>query len=189
MERPASPLLTAKVVGGASELNDAVCRALVADGVQVVDGAPQHDADGLNALIFIATDLAIGSIATTSAADFSVHVGGALGDAFRALQHGVASIRAGDRGGSVVFVAPSAGSHRAFDALRQGLRLMTKSAALELGPEHIRVNVVLPGGKDTPLGRPCSSADIADAVVFAASPRSKFMTGADLVVDGGALAL
>ena len=189
MKRPANPLLTAKVVGAAGELNDAVRRALAADGVRLTDAAAHQPAEGLDILVFVASDARPGPIATTSASAFSDHLGGSLGDAFKALQGGVALIRAEGGGGSVVFVAPSAGSHRAFDALRQGLRLMTKSAALELGPEHIRVNVVLPGGKDTPLGRPCSSADIADAVVFAASPRSKFMTGADLVVDGGALAL
>ena len=88
----------------------------------------------------------------------------------------------------MVFVAPRAGACRAFDALTQGLRLMTKAAALELGPEKIRVNIVLPGRGENPLGRPCTPADIAPVVAFAASPRSRFMTGADLVVDGGSLA-
>jgi NAD(P)-dependent dehydrogenase (short-subunit alcohol dehydrogenase family) len=189
MERAADPLVKAKVVGAAGELSSAIRQALLADGAQVVGDTPHRDAEGLNALIFVASAAKVGPIATTSAAEFSDHVGSALHDAFRALQSGVALIRAGGGGGSVVLVAPTAGSHRAFDALRQGLRLMVKSAALELGPEQIRVNVVLPGGKDTPLGQPCTPAHIADAVVFAASPRSKFMTGGDLVVDGGALAL
>ncbi len=100
----------------------------------------------------------------------------------------MAAIRAKGAGGAVVFVAPPASSHRAFDALQQGLRLLTKAAALELGPEGIRVNIVLPGAGDTPLGRSCVPADVAAGVAFAASPRAHFMTGADLVVDGGRLA-
>lgn len=189
MERSADPLLAAQVIGPGGELTDAIRLALGADGVRLVESAAHPPARSLDILIFVASDARTGSIAKTAAADFSDQVGGALNDAFKALQEGVAAIRAGRGGGSVVLVAPSAGTHRAFDALRQGLRLMTKSAALELGPEHIRVNIVLPGGEDTPLGRPCTPADVAAAVVFAASPRSKFMTGADLVVDGGVLAL
>ena len=101
----------------------------------------------------------------------------------------MSELRAGNGAGSVVFVAPPAGARRAFDTLRQGMRLMTKAAALELGPEQIRVNIVLPGGDDSPLDQPCTASDIANAVAFAASPRSRFMTGADVVVDGGVLAL
>jgi 3alpha(or 20beta)-hydroxysteroid dehydrogenase len=108
--------------------------------------------------------------------------------AYFALKANVAAIRAKGAGGAVVFVAPHSDDHRSFDALRQGLRLLTKSAALELGPEGIRVNIVLPGSGDTPLGRACTDADIAAGVAFAASDRAHFMTGADLVIDGGRMA-
>ncbi len=189
MGRSEDPVLQARVVGASGELADAIRLALVADGVRLVDAPSHQRADGIDVLIFVASDAGTGPIATTSAADFSAHVGGSLSEAFKALQSGVASIRASEGGGSVVLVAPPAGSHRAFDTLRQGLRLMTKAAALELGPEHIRVNVVLPGGAETPLGRPCTPLEVAHAVAFAASARSVFMTGADLVVDGGVLAL
>ena len=104
------------------------------------------------------------------------------------LQSGVGAMRERGGGGSVVFVAPPA-DRRAFDAVRQGLRLMVKAAALELGPEGVRGNIVLPGAGPAPLGRACTPRDIADAVAFAASDRARFMTGADLVVDGGAMAL
>jgi NAD(P)-dependent dehydrogenase (short-subunit alcohol dehydrogenase family) len=95
-----------------------------------------------------------------------------------------------------------------------GVRLFTKSVALELAPLNIRVNSVHPGLADTdmatriirqraaavnsteedarsrlaaryPLGRLAQPNDIANAVVFLAGEGSAFMTGSELVVDGG----
>jgi 3alpha(or 20beta)-hydroxysteroid dehydrogenase len=80
---------------------------------------------------------------------------------------------------------------------------MAKAAALELGPENIRVNSVHPGMTRTPmtahfpeqqlaaaipLGRFGEPAEVAGVVAYAASSRSAFMTGAELVVDGGWIA-
>lgn len=188
MERPANPRLVARLVGNDVALAEAIGRALEADGTGLVDHSPNADPDSLDILVFMAPDVAAGTIASTDVADFSGHVGASLGAAFAALQSGVSAMRKQGTGGSVVFVAPPAGGRRAFDALTQGLRLMTKAASLELGSEKIRVNIVLPGNGETPLGRTCGPADIASVVAFAASARSQFMTGADLVVDGGALA-
>ncbi|WP_293903223.1 SDR family oxidoreductase [Phenylobacterium sp.] len=188
MERPAPPLLTARLIGAGDDLAKAIGHALGADGARLVESPADEDSAGLDILVFIAPDTTIGPIAKTTAIDFSGQVGASLRAAFLALQTGVSSMRAKGGGGSVVFVAPPAGQRRAFDALTQGLRLMTKAAALELGPEKIRVNIVLPGSGENPLGRPYMPADIAAVVAFAASGRSRFMTGADLVIDGGALA-
>lgn len=188
MERPATPALRAKLIGAGDDLTDAIGEALVMDGVQLFERQADEDSVGLDILVFVAPDGRADLIAATTASDFAGYVGESLRAAFLALQSGVSSIRANAGGGAVVFVAPPAGPRRAFDALTQGLRLMTKAAALELGPEKIRVNIVLPGSGDSPMGRPCAPADIARAVAFAASGRSRFMTGADLVIDGGALA-
>lgn len=172
------------VLGGDAAMAAAVRAALTADGVALTD--EPAEGPGLDVVVFIAREVAA-PITLTSASDFSAGVGGELKAAFLALQRGVAAIRAKDAGGAVVFVAPPS-SHRAFDALQQGLRLLAKAAALELGPERIRVNIVLPGAGDSPLGRACAPADVAASVAFAASSRAHFMTGADLVVDGGRLA-
>ena len=82
----------------------------------------------------------------------------------------------------------------------------TRAAALELGPAAIRVNCVSPGLIDAPgldeawpegvarwhaaapLERLGTPADVADAVLFLASPAARWITGANLVVDGGVLA-
>lgn len=189
MERPATPILRAKLIGADDDLTNAIGQALAADGARLVDHHAADDSGAIDILVFVAPDRVTDPIATTKAADFADHVGATLRAAFLALQRGVSSVRVGGRGGAVVLVAPPAGGRRAFDTVTQGLRLMAKAAALELGPERIRVNIVLPGSGENPLGRPCAPADVARAVAFAASGRSRFMTGADVVVDGGALAL
>lgn len=106
-----------------------------------------------------------------------------------------------------IAAAPFAGS---YCAAKGGVRLFTKSAALECATlgNGIRVNSIHPGHvatpltaavhadekhmaamlRDTPIGRMGSPDDIADGVLFLASDSSKFMTGAELVIDGGSTA-
>jgi NAD(P)-dependent dehydrogenase (short-subunit alcohol dehydrogenase family) len=93
-----------------------------------------------------------------------------------------------------------------YSAAKAGLEMLTRSAALELGPSGVRVNAVAPGlvwreGLEAawpegvaryvakaPLGRVAEPEDIADACLFLASPAARFVTGTTLVVDGGVLA-
>ena len=127
---------------------------------------------------------------------------------FFALQTGAKLIRAHGRGGSIILVASIVGKigvagHSNYAASKDGVRLMTKAAALELGPEKIRVNSLHPGmirtdmtagypekaiGPSIPLGRFGLPEEMADAISFLAGPRSAFMTGAELVADGGWIA-
>jgi NAD(P)-dependent dehydrogenase (short-subunit alcohol dehydrogenase family) len=124
---------------------------------------------------------------------------------FVGLQHAVALMRKGGRGGSAILMSSIMGKIAApgymhYCAAKVGLTLMAKSAALELGAEGIRVNSVHPGLVRTdmtaafpenvmgqqliPMGRFGNPEEIATAVVFLASDRSKFMTGAEMVIDG-----
>ncbi|WP_435738326.1 glucose 1-dehydrogenase [Cellulosimicrobium sp. PMB13] len=109
-------------------------------------------------------------------------------------------------GGSIVNVSSvegmrgSPGLH-GYVASKFGVRGLTKSLAVELGPENIRVNSVHPGfvltamterldpeSPHIPLGRPALPEDVAGAVVFLASDESSYTTGTELVVDGGMIA-
>jgi len=85
-----------------------------------------------------------------------------------------------------------------YTAAKFGVRGLTKSLAVELGPAGIRVNSLHPGFVATdmtaridpdrlqiPLGRPGVPADLAGALVFLAGDASAYLTGAEIVVDGG----
>ncbi len=93
--------------------------------------------------------------------------------------------------------------HAHYNAAKAGVLMYTRAAALELGPRGIRVNAVSPGliGREgiekewpegveawleaAPLGRMGTPEDVADACLFLASDAARWITGANLVVDGG----
>lgn len=95
--------------------------------------------------------------------------------------------------------------HAHYAAAKAGVVMHARAAALEYGPRGIRVNAVSPGLIDrgtlatdwpegvaswngaAPLGRLGRPEDIANACVFLASPGASFITGHELVVDGGML--
>lgn len=96
--------------------------------------------------------------------------------------------------------------HAHYNAAKGGVLVYTRAAALELGPSGIRVNAVSPGliARDgiedawpegvesfrqrAPLGELGSPEDVADACLFLASEGARWITGSNLVVDGGVLA-
>ena len=116
--------------------------------------------------------------------------------------------RASGLGGSVVNICSiealsPAKAHSHYAATKAGLLHFTRAAALELGPQGIRVNAICPGlinreglsddwpegvarwQKSVPLGRLGEAADVADAALYLASEAARFVTGACLTVDGG----
>ncbi|MCK7627122.1 glucose 1-dehydrogenase [Streptomyces sp. RS10V-4] len=112
-------------------------------------------------------------------------------------------------GGSIVNISSTAGlrgipGHSAYGASKFGLRGLTKSAALDLAADRIRVNSVHPGMIDTPmvadvlgpdpteqewprvpLRRVGQPDEVAELVRFLASDASAYITGAEFAVDGG----
>lgn len=126
----------------------------------------------------------------------------------------IAASNAGGGGGSVINISSILGKvgmsgAAAYCASKGGVTLLTKAAALEWAPLGIRVNSVHPGFIDTPLvsnalaarddgnemrvalmgahpiGRFGQPREIGDVIAFLASDEASFITGAELVVDGG----
>lgn len=129
-----------------------------------------------------------------------------LTGAFLGIHHCLPLFR--DRAGSIInvssiFGAAGAIGYSAYAASKAGLLGLTRTAALELADAGIRVNAIVPGGvstpmnanepeggvvPETPLRRRANVAEIAGAVAFLASDDSTFVTGTEIVVDGGFLA-
>ena len=117
-------------------------------------------------------------------------------------------------GGSIINISSTAGlvgspeGSSSYTATKGAVRLLTKSTAIQYASDGIRCNSVHPGPIDTemirdtvsdserwaarlrrlPLGRIGTPADIAYGVIFLASDESSFMTGSELVIDGGTTA-
>jgi NAD(P)-dependent dehydrogenase (short-subunit alcohol dehydrogenase family) len=135
---------------------------------------------------------------------------------FLTVKHAVPLMRR-NGGGAIVNVASAQATASqanvvAYTASKGAIVAMTRAMAIDHAPDGIRVNSVSPGSIDTPmlrqsareagdedtviaqwgsnhpLGRVGSPAEVADAILFLASPLSGFVTGTELRVDGGLLA-
>ncbi|QHC16482.1 glucose 1-dehydrogenase [Streptomyces sp. GF20] len=131
------------------------------------------------------------------------------------LQAEIARMREQPTGGAIVNLASNLGAHRrvpglaGYIATKAAVSALTRAAALDHIADGVRVNAVSPGPsatsmsllpgeddaaratrmrKDSPLGRVSTTAEIAAAVLYLASPEAASVVGADLVVDGGAAA-
>ena len=114
-------------------------------------------------------------------------------------------------GGSIINISSQLGivavpySGAAYQTAKGGVRILTKAAALQYAPHGIRVNSVHPGpietdmtaaGRDDPerlsmmlaripMGRYGEPIEVANAVLYLASDEASFVTGSEVVVDGG----
>ena len=128
---------------------------------------------------------------------------------FLGTKHSIPEMRKGG-GGSIVNISSisglvGGGASSAYHASKGAVRILTKAAAVQYGRDGIRVNSVHPGVIETPmtesflsdpvkrqdrvsktpLGRIGRPEDVAWGVLYLASDESSFVTGSELVIDGG----
>ncbi|MCP5182575.1 MAG: SDR family oxidoreductase [Pseudomonadales bacterium] len=144
---------------------------------------------------------------TTEAWDYTMDV--LAKSVFLGIKHAARRLRAQGNGGAIINTASIAGlsgdaGPMIYSAAKAAVISLTKSAAVELAPDHIRVNAICPGFILTPLadgGRPEIAREryrqaqpwpetgvgehIAGAALFLASEDARFVTGEHLIVDGG----
>jgi NAD(P)-dependent dehydrogenase (short-subunit alcohol dehydrogenase family) len=132
-----------------------------------------------------------------------------LKSVFWVTKHGIPHLRQAGGGsiinvGSVSALVGFTRAQDAYTAAKGALISLTKSLAIQFGGDQIRCNILHPGIVDTPLqapyltdalrqefasgiplGRIAQPREIALAALFLASDESSFMTGAELVIDGG----
>ncbi|MDG9682624.1 glucose 1-dehydrogenase [Streptomyces sp. DH18] len=134
---------------------------------------------------------------------------------FLALRAEIARMREQPTGGAIVNIASNLGAHSRIPGVagylttKAAVSALTRAAALDHIADGIRVNAVSPGATATtmsllpgeteagraarmkdasPLGRVSSTAEVAAAVLYLASPDAASVVGTDLVIDGGASA-
>jgi NAD(P)-dependent dehydrogenase (short-subunit alcohol dehydrogenase family) len=167
----------------------------------------------LDVLVYTAAVEIRASVLETSDDDWQRVLDVNLKGAFLSLKHGLpAMVRAG--GGSVVLLGSVLGAigspgYAAYCASKGALVNLAKQAASEHAADGVRVNVVAPSATDTglfarvseasgrgdevrarvaastPMRRLGTADDVVDAVLFLAGPRSTYVSGSVLPVDGG----
>lgn len=225
------------VTGAASGIGAATAALLAAEGATVVgadiagdgtavlqcdvtdaasvDAAVQRTIDehgGVDVVANVAGVMRFGRVEDVSLADWELHLRVNLTGPFLVSQRALTSLR--ERRGCIVNVASIAGVKgqaytAAYCASKGGLVLLTKSMALELARDGVRVNCVCPSGVDTPLiggivptipadadmrllarlesviPRMVRPEEVAEAIAYLASDAAAMITGHALLIDGG----
>ena len=139
--------------------------------------------------------------------DFRKVIGTNLESAFFLTQHAARQMREQGSGGSILLMS-SVTAHQSHHSLsayamtKAATEMLARNLVIDLSPFGIRINAIAPGAtltertqqdKEynkvwsgiTPIGRPATVADVANAAVFLLSDHARHITGQTLVVDGG----
>lgn len=173
----------------------------------------QADHGALHVLVNNAGIVLGGKVVDVSLADWRRQHAVNLDGTFLGLKHAIPVI-ARSGGGAVVNISSIAGlvgdpGYAAYSAAKGGVTLLTKTVALECAKagNGVRVNSIHPGVIDTPIwvlegmlrrmmlatiakvavpmGHAGTPQDVADGILFLASDEAGYITGAELVIDGG----
>jgi len=193
---------TALLTGGEPDLVQAITACFSAEGAEVFTSLQEATAEtgALDILV---------NLPAAGAGDFAALIAANLAGLFARIQAALPALRNAEANAAIVNIAPCMGDEArmgmaAFATIAQGIRGLTKAAAVELGEDGIRVNMLQPGyinragaaaladftgmiplhpesGEDR-RGLP---EDIAQAACFLASEDAGYITGTEFVVDGG----
>jgi 3-oxoacyl-[acyl-carrier protein] reductase len=130
-----------------------------------------------------------------------------LAGSFFLAQTAALHMKTQGQGGSILFMSSVTGhqAHKnlvAYGMTKAALEMLARGLVIELSPYRITVNAIAPGATMTertagdtnyektwstitPMGRPATTRDIADAALFLVSPQAGHITGQTLIVDGG----
>jgi NAD(P)-dependent dehydrogenase (short-subunit alcohol dehydrogenase family) len=203
---PAAAVVADIIAGGGRALS-AQCDVTDPDGCTGLMAAALEAFGRLDTVVANAGVQPVAKLATMSVPQWREVVDINLTGSFATVQ-AAASVMGKQGGGAIILIgsiegAQPAWSHAHYCASKAAVIHFARAAALEYGREGIRVNSVSPGliwrdGLDrdwpdgvarfqraAPLGRLGQPADVGNACVFLASSMAEWITGQDLVVDGG----
>ncbi|WP_266366819.1 SDR family NAD(P)-dependent oxidoreductase [Tellurirhabdus rosea] len=162
---------------------------------------------GLTLLVANAGITIFGDFFEYSPDDFQKVMDLNLRGSFFLTQEAARHMREQKTGGSVLLMSSVVGHQAhpglaAYSMTKAALEMLAKNLVLDLSPHGITINAIAPGAtqtertlddpnyipvwsKITPMGRPATVDDIANAALFLLSPASRHITGQSLIVDGG----
>jgi NAD(P)-dependent dehydrogenase (short-subunit alcohol dehydrogenase family) len=215
VDRNAEGLARAQAaLDGGARCNTVVLDVTDERGWAALAAVIQREAGKLDVLFNNAGFGAFRSIADTSLEEWRAVMAVNLDSVFLGTKAMLPLLAASGRGAIVNMSSirgiAAAANTSSYCAAKGGVRLFTKAAALECAAlgNGVRVNSIHPGHvltplsaahyddphmaakllADIPLGRPAAASEIAEAVLFLASDEARYMTGAELVIDGGSTA-